>query len=167
MSKQPKQPRTNIGPALHSSLKRSADAQLRAQVLEIAQDIFDRYVWGESFKDIAASLPFKIPGWRLRHILLESDETREMYTNAAVLRSHNLIEEALDYGRQAAAIGDSSGLKVAIDTNIKVAAKLNPAYNDKATIEHTGQGGGPIKLLALTDEQLLAIAAKGAQEDQE
>ena len=74
------------------------------------------------------------------------------------------MEEAVEYGRQAAQIGDSSGLKVAIDTNMKVASKLNAAYSDNATVEHTGKGGGPIKLLALTDEELLKIAAQGMQE---
>jgi hypothetical protein len=155
---------TNIGPALHVEPKRKAADELKAEVLAVADEVFDRYVWGESFQSIAATLPFKVAGWKLRVILMESEETRETYANANILRSHNLIEASLDYGRQAAAQGDAAGLKVAIDTNMKIAAKLNAAYNDKATIEHTGQGGGPIKLLAMTDDELLAIAAKGMQE---
>lgn len=159
-----KQKPTNIGPALHVEPKRKAEAELRAKILAVADEVFDRYVWGESFQAISTTLPFQVPGWKLRVVLMESEETRDTYANANILRSHNLIETSLDYGRQAAAQGDAAGLKVAIDTNMKIAAKLNAAYNDKATIEHTGQGGGPIKLLAMTDDELLAIAAKGMQE---
>lgn len=159
-----KQKDNRFGTALHKLPERTAAQQLKADVLAVADEVFDRYVWGESFQSIADTLPFKVPGWKLRQILMESEETRETYANSNILRSHNLIEAALDYGRQAAAIGDSSGLKVAIDTNMKVAAKLNAAYSDKATVEHTGVNGGPIKLLALTDEELLKIAAQGAKE---
>lgn len=155
---------TNIGPALHLQAKREAEAALKAKVLEVADDVFDRYVWGESFQAIADTLPFKVPGWKLRQILMESEETRELYANANILRSHNLVDAALDYGRQAAAIGDASGLKAAIDTNLKIAAKLNTAYNDKASLELTGKDGGPVKLLAMTDEDLLKIAAQAAKE---
>lgn len=155
---------TNIGLALHTEPERKARADQKAKVLAVADEVFDRYVWGESFQSIADSLDFKIAGWKLRQILMESDETRETYANANILRSHNLVEASLDYGRQAAAQGDAAGFKVAIDTNLRIAAKLNHAYSDKATIEHTGQGGGPIKLLAMTDEELLKIAAQGMKE---
>lgn len=155
---------TNVGLALHVEPQRTAAEELKANILAVADDVFDRYVWGESFQVIAEALPFKVQGWKLRIVLMESDETRETYANANILRSHNLIEASLDYGRQAASQGDAAGFKVAIDTNMKIAAKLNAAYNDKATIEHTGKDGGPIKLLAMTDEELLAIAAKGMQE---
>lgn len=156
--------RTNIGPALHTQPKRAADAELRAQVLGAADQVFDRYVAGESFEAIARTLPLQVSGWKLRETLMSMDETREVYANANILRSHYLMEAALDYSREAAALGDAAGLRTAIDTSLKVAAKLNSCYSDKATIEHTGQGGGPIKLLALTDEQLQAIAAQGMKD---
>lgn len=149
---------------MHTLAERSAADILRAKVLEVADDVFDRYVFGESFQSIADSLPFKVPGWKLRQILMEDVATSETYANANILRSHNLIDATLDYGRQAAALGDSAGLKVAIDTNMKVAAKINAAYSDKSKVELTGESGGPIKLLALTDEQLLRIAAQGIKE---
>jgi hypothetical protein len=157
--KQQKRP----GTALHKVPERTAAEQLKADVLSVAEEVFDRYVWGESFQAIADSLPFKVAGWKLRQILLESEETRETYANIAILRSHNLVDAALDYGRQAAALGDAAGLKAAIDTNLKVAAKLNAAYNDKASLELTGAGGGPVKLLAMTDEDLMKIAAQAAE----
>lgn len=151
--------------ALHRQPERDAAAELKAQVLAITDEIFDRYVWGESFQAIADSLPFKVQGWKLRQILMDSDETVDQYSMAGIERAHNLVDAALDYGRRAAAIGDSSGLKVAIDTNLKVASKLNAgAYGDKSKVELTGANGGPVKLLAMTDEELMKIAAQAAKE---
>lgn len=155
---------TNVGRALHTQPQRDAAAQLKAQVLLVADEVFDRYVWGESFQAIADTLPFKVQGWKLRQILMESDETRETYVNANILRSHSLVEAALDYGRSAAAQGDAAGLKVAIDTNLKVAAKLNAAYNDKASLELTGKNGGALEIkadLSLTAEQAYERLIKG------
>lgn len=152
------------GTALHLDPKRIEATKLKAQVLEVSEEVFDRYVWGESFQAIADTLPFKVSGWKLRQILMESEETEETYANANILRSHNLIEAALDYGRTAAAIGDAAGLRVAVDTNLKIAAKLNAAYNDKATVEHTGKNGGAIEIMAdlsLTAEQAYERLIKG------
>jgi len=154
---------TNIGPALHV-VPDPAVVEMRAKVLAVADEVFDRYVLGESLHLIAESLPFKIAAWKLRQILIDSEETREIYANANILRSHNLVDQALDFGRQAAAQGDAAGLKVAIDTNLKVAGKINSFYGDKSKVELTGDGGGPVKLLALTDEELLKIAAQGVKE---
>lgn len=145
-------------------MKSEIDAEFKGQVRGVSDAVFDRYVAGESFEAIARTLPFKVAGWKLRETLMSMDETREAYANANILRSHYLMEAALDYGREAAALGDAAGLRTAIDTSIKVAAKLNSFYSDKATIEHTGQAGGPIKILALTDEQLQAIAAQGMKD---
>ena len=156
---------TNVGRALHVEPKRKAEAELKARILAVADEVFDRYVWGESFQAIADSLDFKVAAWKLRQVLLESDETRETYANANILRSHNLIEASLDYGRQAAAIGTESGFKVAIDTNMKVAAKLNAAYSDKASLELTGKDGGALEIkadISLTAEQAYERLIKGS-----
>jgi hypothetical protein len=153
--------------ALHRQPARDAAAELKVNVMAVADEVFDRYVWGESFQAIADSLSFQIQGWKLRQILMDSDETRDRYSLIGIERAHNLVDAALDYGRRAAAIGDSSGLKVAIDTNLKVAAKLHAAeYGDKSKVELTGKDGGPVKLLAMTDEQLLEIAARAAAQEQ-
>ena len=163
MTKHPTKP-TNVGPALHVAAKKAAEEQLKAQVLDLADEVFDRYVYGESFQAIADSMPFKISGWKLRSILMDNELTRETYANANVLRSHNLIEAALDYGRAAAAQGDAAGYKVAIDTNLKIAGKINPAYNDKSSLELTGKNGGAIEVkadLSLTAEQAYERLIKG------
>lgn len=155
---------TNIGCALHVEPQRKAADQLKADILAVADEVFDRYVWGESFQAIADSLPFKVAGWKLRVVLMESDETRDTYANANILRSHNLVEASLDYGRQAASIGSEQGFKVAIDTQLKIAAKLNAVYNDKALLELTGKDGGALEIkadLTLTAEQAYERLIKG------
>lgn len=154
-----------LGTALHRLPERTAAQQLKADVLSVAEDVFDRYVWGESFQSIADTLPFKIAGWKLRQILMDSEETRDQYAMAGIERAHNLVDAALDYGRQAAAIGTESGLKAAIDVNLKVASKLNAAaYGDKTKVEHTGANGKAIEIkadLSLTAEQAYERLIKG------
>ena len=151
--------------ALHADLKRRQDAEIRAKVIAMSDEIFDRYVSGESMRQISKTLPFKCPAWKLREILMNSQETAETYATSAAHRAHHLVETALEFGTQAAAIGDASGLRAAIDVNLKVASKLHAAeYGDSKKVELTGAGGGPVKLMALTDEELLRIAAQGIKE---
>lgn len=150
--------------APHMRPQRQAAAELKQRVLDASDEIFDRYVLGESLQSIAQSLPFKIADWKLRTILMESEETRDLYATADINRAHALVEQALDHGRMAAALGDSAGLRTAIDVNLKVAAKLAPRqYGDTSKLEVTGKDGGPIKMVALTDEQLMEIAARGKE----
>jgi hypothetical protein len=160
-----KQKDNRLGTALHKLPERTAAEQLRADVLAVADDVFDRYVWGESFQAIADSLPFKVPGWKLRQILMDGEETRDQYAMAGIERAHNLVDAALDYGRTAAALGDAAGLRAAIDTNLKVAAKLHAsAYGDKSKVEHTGANGKAIEIkadLSLTAEQAYERLIKG------
>lgn len=160
-----KQKDNRLGTALHKLPERTAAEQLKAEVLFVADEVFDRYVWGESFQAIADSLPFKVAGWKLRQILMESEETRDQYAMAGIERAHNLVDAALDYGRTAAAIGDAAGLRAAIDTNLKVAAKLHAsAYGDKSKVEHTGANGKAIEIkadLSLTAEQAYERLIKG------
>lgn len=156
----------NIGTALHKQPERTAAEQLKADVLAVADEVFDRYAWGESFQQIADTLPFQVQGWKLRNILMSADETADRYATVGIERAHNLVDAALDYARKAAAIGDAAGLRVAVDTNLKVAAKLNVRdYGDSKKVELTGDGGGPVKLLAMTDEELLKIAAQAFNEE--
>lgn len=143
--------------ALHRKPERDAAEVLREQVLAVADEVFDRYVWGESFQAIADTLDFKVAGWKLRAILMEHETTKETYAKIGALRAHNLVDAAIDYGRSAAAIGDAAGFRVAVDTNLKVAAKLNVMdYGDKSKLELTGKNGGAIEVkadLTLTAEQ--------------
>lgn len=153
---------------MHTKPAREAAALLKRQVIEASDDIFDRYVGGESLASIAQSLPFKIQAWKLRSILMTSEETRDLYATSGLCRAHDLVEKALEHGVVAAALGDAAGLRTAIDVNLKIAGKLSPQlYGDTKKVELTGQGGGPIKMVALTDEQLMEIAARGVTEADE
>ena len=151
--------------ALHRKPQRDASAALKKQILEVADEVFDRYVWGESLLSISTSLPFPVQGWKLRSVLMESEETAERFAIIGQLRAHNLVDQALDYGRQAASIGDSAGLKVGIDVNLKVASKLAPAeYGEKTKMELTGKDGGALQVkadLTLTAEQAYERLIKG------
>jgi hypothetical protein len=155
---------TNIGPALHAMPQHIADEEIFRRVKEAADEILDRYVSGESMQQISDSLKLGIPGYRLRRIF-DSTVNGGMET-AHESRSHHLIEMALDYGKQAAAIGDSAGLKTAIDVNMKVAAKLNPTvYGDRSKVELTGKDGGALEIkadLSLTAEQAYERLIKGS-----
>lgn len=150
---------------LHNKPKRDAAALLRAQVLDVADAVFDRYVDGESYVEIAKGLPFQIQPWKLRDILHNSDETKDRFKNASLFRAHALVEAAIDYGKLAAANGDSAGLRAAIDVNLKVASKMAPAeYGDTKKVELTGKDGGALEVkadLTLTAEQAYERLIKG------
>lgn len=154
-----------LGTALHKLPERTAAEQLKADVLSVADDVFDRYVWGESFQEIANTLPFKVEGWKLRQILMDSKETADQYAMSGIERAHSLVDAALQYGRKAASMGTESGLKAAIDVNLKVASKLHAsAYGDKTKVEHTGANGKAIEIkadLSLTAEQAYERLIKG------
>jgi hypothetical protein len=163
----PPEQRKRPGLAAHRAPQRQAQADIRAQVLAMADQVFDLYVAGMSFRLIAEQLKLGVAGWKLRDIVINSEETAKVYANANIHRSHHLIESAIDMAQEAAALGDAAGLRAAIDTHIKIAGKINAAYNDKSSVEHIGAGGGPIQLLNMTDEQLLKVIAQGAQEADE
>lgn len=160
-----KQKDNRLGTALHKLPERTAAEQLKADVLAVADEVFDRYVWGESFQEIAETMPFRVAGWKLRQILMDSDETADQYAMSGIERAHNLVDAALQYGRKAAAMGTESGLKAAIDVNLKVASKLHAsAYGDKTKVEHTGANGKAIEIkadLSLTAEQAYERLIKG------
>jgi hypothetical protein len=127
-------------------------------------EILERYAAGESMGSIAASMQDRFPmsAWKLRDIIVTNPEHFASYSQARLHRAHSLIDEALDVVNDARKIGDTAGLKVAFDGYIKVASKLAPReYGEKAKVELTGEGGGPVKLLALTDDELMRVAANG------
>lgn len=161
MPGKPKPPPTNTGPSLHVLARKAEREQFRLSVVALADEVFDRYVAGESFYTIAASLPIKIQGWKLREILLSSEETADAYAHAHIHRSHAAFEEVFDLVKEAKAEGD---YKTAIDASFKIAAKLNQAYSEKSSLELTGKNGGPLQVkadLSLTAEQAYERLIKG------
>ena len=160
-------PKLRIPPKLSAHLqpKLNAKAKLEADVMAVADEVFDRYVHGESFQTIAESLSFDIQGWKLRDVLMAHETTKDTYAKSGILRSHNLIDSSLEYAKRAATLGDAAGLRVAIDTNMKIAAKLNAIdYGDKSKLELTGKNGGALEIkadLTLTAEQAYERLVRG------
>jgi hypothetical protein len=152
----------------HQQPARAARDLQEKAVLAVSETLFKRFVDGEALLTVASDLVPEIPSWRVRSIITSCPQLVERYDAALTERAHNLVEQAVAYGSTAAQIGDSAGLKVAIDVNMKVASKLAPNhYGEKTKMELTGKDGGPVKLLAMTDEQLLEIAAKASKEQSE
>jgi hypothetical protein len=142
--------------------KRFLADQARLIVAGHIDDILERYAGGESLESIGASLPVAMSAWKLRDIMVTSPELSERYHQVRLHKAHNLMDSALDVAKNARDLGDAQGLRLAVDTYIKVASKIAPReYGDKAKVELTGEGGGPVKLLALTDDELMRVAANG------
>jgi hypothetical protein len=150
------------------SLKeRTKAAELDAQeaaIVAVCEDFFKRFAAGEALSSIARSLVPQIPDWRVRSLIMRNRDLADRYDSALLERAHGLVESAVEYGRRSADIGDSAALKVAIDVNLKVASKIAPnVYGDKTNVELTGKNGAPVKIMTMTDEQLLEIAAQNAK----
>jgi hypothetical protein len=136
--------------------------QLKAKTLAVADDVFARYIMGESFETIASTLKFPITGSQLRVLLKTMPETADTFSTLREERAHRLFDLSVEMSLQAGNTGDLAGLKIAIDTNLKIASKLNAGhYGDKSSVELTGKDGGAIKIHQMTDEQLLEIASQG------
>lgn len=162
-SKDPSEPRKSANPVPHKIPKLQAAEKIKADVLAVSDEVFDRYVLGEPFEQIAQTLDFFIQGWKLREVLMVVRPDR--YPTIGIDRAHHLVESSIEYARKAAAIGDAAGLRVAIDTNLKVAAKLNAAdYGEKTKVELTGKDGKALEIkadLSLTAEQAYERLIKG------
>ena len=148
-----------------NEVKLAARDALRTQVLEQSESILNRYIEGESFDAIAKSLPFPCTGASIHYILRFAEETAALYASALDMRADFLAEQAIDYAKKAAQCGDPSGYKVAIDTNLKMAAKLNAKrWGDTSKLELTGKDGGALEIkadLSLTAEQAYERLIKG------
>jgi hypothetical protein len=127
--------------------------------------MFDRYIRGERFYDLAAELVPGVPLPRVRYLISVNDDLQEAWAAATLERSHYMIEENLTHAKMAAAVGDPAGYRVAIDTHFKMAAKLNAAtYGDTSKVELTGKDGGAVEIKAdmtITAEQAYERLIKG------
>jgi hypothetical protein len=162
MKAKAEKPRTDLPPhQIALALKRQEQVEaVRAVHLEM----FDEYIRGERFYDLAKQYLPEISLTRLRYIIETDPEINEAWMSAGIERSHYLIEETLRNAKLAAAVGDAAGYRVAIDTHFKMAAKLNSKYDDKSKVELTGANGKPLELKAditLTSEQAYDRLIKG------
>jgi hypothetical protein len=151
--------------SLHRQPAAAEREVLVSQVRSRLDEIVERYAAGESLSQIAASLRLGLTGLKLRFILLNTRDMEMAYRSSVAERAHTLVEESVLHGKTAAAIGDAAGLRVAIDTNLKVASKLLPStYGDTSKLELTGAGGGSLKIdvdVTLTPDEAYARMVSG------
>lgn len=146
----PKNPTPKRIPAVanlqHAARRDAAQMRLDA-LLERADEILELYMAGYSFEMCLQALRIEeSPHYARYNLWLHA---KEKYMAATKARSHQLIEKAVDVGRMAISLGDAAGMRVAVDTFLKVAGKINPdEFGEKARIEHTGKDGGAIETKA-------------------
>ena len=105
---------------------------------------------GKSLRASCADLGLDPPS---THTFIDSDEgIRQQYARAREQRAEVLAEEALTYGRAAAAGKvKPDGARVAIDAIKWATARMAPkTHGDRQQIEHTGANGGPIQTVDLS-----------------
>lgn len=161
VTQQNKQPR-KVPP--HKIPQHIENEEIKAKLTEHAEAIFEQFAEGKSFAEIRKSLPLNISYMKMVHLLSTMESTRDMYVNAKVIRSHYMADQSLELGRLASKIGDAAGYRVAIDTNMKIAAALNPAEYGTKKVELTGKDGGALEMkadLTLTAEQAYERLIKG------
>ena len=116
------------------------------QVRTHFKDILARHVTGESLQSIGETLPVPLTGTQIRRAISDAPDMLLSFNAIIEHRAHHFMEEAAKLAKQCADAGDVAGMKVAIDTYMKLAAKIAPGlYGDKATLELVGAGGGPVK----------------------
>lgn len=86
-----------------------------------------------------------MPSWATVWRWLDADESfRAQYARARELQAHAIAEMAM---QEAEAAEDAKTGRLAFDARKWFAAKVAPkTYGDKITQEHTGPGGGPVRL---------------------
>lgn len=131
---------------------------------EVVATIANRLAEGEPLavicRDEGMPNPATVRDW------INSDEE----VSRAIAHARELGWDAIAHSARATArgLGDSKQDvqrdKLIIDTDLKLLAKWDPRrYGEKTTLEHTGEGGGPVKYQSLSESDLdAAIAAKMA-----
>lgn len=150
---------------VHAAKLQQAEDRRNA-VLAHKDEIFEMFMDGHGFKTICERLDIKESPQYVRQTL--QVYARKEYIPATLSRAHSMVEEALETARLGKSLGDAAGLRLTVDTLLKVAGKIAPGeYGEKSKVEHTGADGGPIKMLAanMSDEQLAKIASGGDPED--
>lgn len=141
----PKKEKPDKRPAnlVHAAKAQQAEDRRNA-VLALKDEIFELFMDGIGFKLICAQLDIKESPQYVRLTL--QTYARKEYLNATLARAHSMVEEAVDTARLGKVLGDAAGLRVSVDTLLKVAGKIAPGeYGDKASLELTGKDGGPIE----------------------
>lgn len=132
-----------VGNLVHAMQRDAAQMRLQA-VLDRRDEIFELFMCGHSFEVAVQMLGINESPNYVRLKLWE--HAHDEYLMATKARAHNLVEKAVDVATMSTKLGEAAGMRVAVDTYLKVAAKINSEdYGDKARVEHTGKDGGPIQ----------------------
>lgn len=106
------------------------------------------YAKGLSMEAIGATLDPPMTGYELAVAINADPELGERLETARTHRAHHFIELA---GEQGLTLIRTGYAKEAADVLVKVAEKIAPRhYGAKATVEHTGAQGGPVKVEHMT-----------------
>lgn len=109
---------------------------------EIANAILERIAAGEGLNKICQDDQFPpestVRGWAVDDV----NGFSARYARAKAMRGEALAEEVIDI---ADTEPDPAVAKVRIDARKWYAGKVNQQFGDKATVEHTGKGGGAIE----------------------
>ena len=148
---------------------------------EFTQELFDEIcaylATGESLRTVCQreGMPDKSNVFRW---LNKSQELRDQYARAKADGCTALAEQLFDIADEAPPMKDDGSIdggyinyaKHRTDVRKWYLSKIAPKiYGDKVTQEHVGANGGPIQVQnvdELTDEQLAAIAAGGADDSE-
>src|SRR5687767_1291259 len=110
---------------------------------ERAEAVLERIVAGESLRKICADP--EMPGERTVFQWLAAQPTfAQQYTRAREIQAHLIAEETRDIVDEEP---DPARARVRFDQRRWHAGKLLPkVYGDRVTQEHTGGGGGPVRV---------------------
>ncbi len=117
---------------------------------EIATEICKRIEEGETIREICA-LPHMpvwetIRGWKLKY-----PEFLAQYTQAREESAYALEDEAFKISKTAVDKDSAAAARVQIDTIKWAAGKRNKSFNDRISIDHSGE----IKTTTINDQQLI------------
>ena len=100
---------------------------------------------GHTFDGIVAALKLPATGNQLRKVVFDNPDLVIRLDEYHEMRAQSLVEHAAELAYAAAATGEPAGYRIAIDTMMKLSAKLDPgAWGDGKKVEVTGAGGDPV-----------------------
>lgn len=108
--------------------------------------ICERLIAGQSMKE--ATRPEDVPSDTEVYVeMARNEEFRAVIARAREAQQHAMIDTTIDLADRAT-VEDHQVMKLRIWARQWRAAKLAPkVYGDKVTQEHTGPGGGPVRLV--------------------
>ena len=115
-------------------------------VVAVIDRIVAHWAAGKTFVQIVETLKIPMTGPELRTVIMRDAELRARLNAEHGIRAHTMIDKVVEWCEEAAMQGNH---KVAIDTYLKLAARLSPSeHSDVSKVELTGKNGGPLQVKA-------------------